>query len=119
LCRWHLLFVGSIEPLNSENTDMKFLPPSIGYDPRGIVETEARAFAQRPLKLQGLRLAVLDNAKMKARKLLEYTTEHLNEEFQFSEINYYVKRGYSYTAEPEMLAQIAAANDVVVTAIGD
>ena len=63
--------------------------------------------------------AVLDNAKMKAGKLLTYTAEILNEEFAFSQVNTYVKRGFSYTATPEMIEQIAAGNDLVITAIGD
>ena len=90
-----------------------------GYDPRGVVVVEARKLSARLSGMQGLRLGVLDNAKMKAGKLLTYTTEILNEEFRFAEINHYVKRGFSYTADPEMITQIAAANDVVITAIGD
>ena len=56
---------------------------------------------------------------MKAGKLLTYTTEILNEKFAFSQVNTYVKRGFSYTATPEMIEQIAFGNDVVITAIGD
>jgi len=98
---------------------MDFRTPLYGYDPRGIVEAEPRPMAARPGDLRGLRLAVLDNAKMKAGRLLTYTAEILNEEFAFSQVNTYVKRGFSYTATPEMIEQIAAGNDVVITAIGD
>ncbi len=93
--------------------------PLYGYDPRGVVEAEPRALSPRVADLRGVRLGVLDNAKMKAGKLLGYTTEILNEEFAFSEINRYVKRGFSYTADPAMIAAIAKENDVVITAIGD
>jgi hypothetical protein len=98
---------------------MDFRAPLYGYDPRGIVEAEPRALSPRLGDLRGLRLGVLDNAKMKAGKLLTYTTEILNEEFGFTQVNTYVKRGFSYTATPEMIEQIAAGNDVVITAIGD
>jgi len=98
---------------------MTFASPLYGYDPRGVVVAEARAIAPRAADLHGLRLAVLDNAKMKAGKLLAYTTEILDEEFKFASINHYVKRGFSYTADPDMIRDIAAANDVVITAIGD
>lgn len=98
---------------------MTFAPPLYGYDPRGVVEAEPRALSPRAADLHGLRLGVLDNAKMKAGKLLAYTTEILNEEFGFAQVNHYVKRGFSYTAEPEMIRAIAASNDVVITAIGD
>ena len=98
---------------------MDFRTPLYGYDPRGIVEAEPRALAPRLTEMRGLRMAVLDNAKMKAGKLLTYTAEILNEEFAFSQVNTYVKRGFSYTATPEMIEQIAAGNDLVITAIGD
>lgn len=98
---------------------MDYRLPIYGYDPRGVVEAEARALAPRVADLRGLRLGVLDNAKMKAGRLLTYTTEILHEQFAFAQVNRYVKRGFSFTAEPEMLASIAAANDVVITAIGD
>ena len=84
-----------------------------------VIEVLDEALAPRVPSLHGIRLAVLDNAKMKAGKLLAYTTEILNEEYGFSQVNHYVKRGFSYTATPEMIEQIAASNDVVITAIGD
>lgn len=98
---------------------MSTYAPAYGYDPRGVVVAEARKLSSRKADLHGLRLGVLDNAKMKSGKLLAYTAEILNEEFGFVEINKYVKRGFSYTADPEMITKIAAANDVVITAIGD
>ena len=98
---------------------MSFSAPVYGYDPRGVVVAEARKLSARMTNLHGLRLGVLDNAKMKAGKLLTYTTEILNQEFGFSQVNHYVKRGFSFTADPSMITQIAAANDVVITAIGD
>jgi hypothetical protein len=98
---------------------MDFRPPLYGYDPRGLVEAEPRSLSPRLGDLRGLRLGVLDNAKMKAGRLLTYTAGILNDEFAFSQVNTYVKRGFSYTATPEMIEQIAAGNDVVITAIGD
>jgi hypothetical protein len=98
---------------------MSYAIPLYGYDPRGIVQAEARPLAPRVPDLRNLRLGVLDNAKMKAGKLLTYTADILNEEFAFAQVNTFVKRGFSYTADPEMIAQIAASSDVVITAIGD
>lgn len=98
---------------------MNIAPSLYGYDPRGVVVAEARELSPRVADLRGLRLGVLDNAKMKAGKLLAYTSEILNGEFAFTAINHYVKRGFSYTADAAMITRIAAANDVVITAIGD
>ncbi len=98
---------------------MSYAPPLHGYDPRGIVAAVERPLAPRLADLRGIRLAVLDNAKMKAGKLLDYTTQILRDEYGFSQVNVYVKRGFSYNATPEMIADIAANNDAVITAIGD
>lgn len=98
---------------------MTYESPKYGFDPRGSIETEKLSLAPRVAALHGLRVGVLDNAKMKARKLLDGATAILDAEYGFAELNYYLKEGFSYSATPEMVAEIAAANDVVITAIGD
>ena len=89
------------------------------YDPRGIVETEAMTTAARVKKLEGLRLGLLDNTKWNANKLLRGVREKLVEKHGFSAVNYYRKESFSLNAKPELVAEIAANNDIVVTAIGD
>ena len=37
----------------------------------------------------------------------------------FSAVNYYKKESFSLNATPELLAEIAANNDIIITAIGD
>jgi hypothetical protein len=98
---------------------MTNVTPMYGYDPRGSVEAEKRSLAPRITSLSGLRVGVLDNAKMKARKLLDGATAILDAEYGFARRNYYLKEGFSYSASPEMIAEMAADNDVVITAIGD
>lgn len=98
---------------------MNYSAPRYGYDPRGSVLAEDLSRAPRVSSLAGLRVGVLDNAKMKARRLLDGTTDILLEEYDFAALNYYLKEGFSYSATPEMIAEIAANNDVVITAIGD
>jgi hypothetical protein len=46
-------------------------------------------------------------------------SDRLSTRFAFAEINYYRKESFSKVAAPELLAEIAARNDIVVTAIGD
>ena len=89
------------------------------YDPRGIVEAESRAIAPRPASLDGLRLAVLDNTKWNANKLLRHSMARLGDEIGFAAVNYYRKESFSRLAAPELVRQITANNDVVLTAIGD
>ena len=89
------------------------------YDPRGIVYTELSPVAPRKVTLNGLRLAVLDNTKWNANKLLRGSVQLLDKKYGFAQINYYRKENFSKNAAPELISQIAANNDLVLTAIGD
>ena len=89
------------------------------YDPRGIVEVAPLATAPRVKKLQGLRLGLLDNTKWNANKLLRGVRERLAQKHGFGAVNYYRKESFSLSATPALLAEIASANDIVITAIGD
>ena len=89
------------------------------YDPRGVVEAQALATASRVKKLESLRLGLLDNTKWNANKLLRGVRDQLAQKHAFSAVNYYRKAGFSLGAAPELIAEIAANNDIVVTAVGD
>jgi hypothetical protein len=89
------------------------------YDPRGIVEAAPLASAPRARKLEGLRLGFLDNTKWNANKLLRGLRERLEQKHAFEAVNYYRKDSFSSNAAPALINEIAAANDIVVTAIGD
>jgi hypothetical protein len=89
------------------------------YDPRGVVEAQVLATAPRVKKLEGLRLGLLDNTKWNGNKLLRGVRDQLAEKHAFSAVNYYRKESFSLGAAPELIAEIAANNDIVVTAIGD
>ena len=95
---------------------MKTIPV---YDPRGTVEASPLATAPRVKTLAGLRLGLLDNTKWNANKLLRGMRDRLAEKHGFGAVNYYRKESFSLAATPELLAQITAENDVVLTAIGD
>ncbi|HEX9842163.1 MAG TPA: hypothetical protein VGC20_05410 [bacterium] len=89
------------------------------YDPRGVVESEARTMAPRPRALRGLRLAVLDNTKWNAGALLRHLGAELQREHGFAAVNVYKKESFSLAATPALLARIAAHNDIALTAVGD
>ena len=90
------------------------------FNPCGIVDIDSRPMARRKAALEGLRLGVLDNSKWNANKLLRGAAAALSDQIKFSEVNYYVKtHGFSTDAPAEMIRQIAAENDIVLTAIGD
>jgi len=89
------------------------------FDPRGRVEVVRVALAPRVAALDGLRLGILDNTKWNANRLLRKTAARLGERHQFAAVNYYRKESFSKAADPALIRQIAADNDIVLTAIGD
>ena len=95
---------------------MKTIPV---YDPRGVVEATPRALAPRVKNIEGVRLALLDNTKWNANKLLRGVRERLAQKHGFSAVNYYRKQSFSLNAAPELIDEIAANNDIVLTAIAD
>lgn len=89
------------------------------YDPRGIVEADVLAAAARASSLNGKRLAILDNTKWNAGKLLRHIQDQLLADAGLAKITYYRKHSFSMNAATELLDEIAANNDLVITAIGD
>jgi hypothetical protein len=89
------------------------------YDPRGVVAATPQPISPRAEGLDGLRLAVLDNTKWNAGKLLRRTTERLAADHRLGAVTYYRKDSFSRVAAPELLDVIARDNDIVLTAIGD
>ncbi len=89
------------------------------YDPRGVVEAEAVAISARVAALDGLRLGVLDNTKWNANRLLRRVVAQLSAAHDFAAVNRYAKESFSKNALPELVDQIVAENDIVLTAIGD
>ena len=91
----------------------------IVFDPRGRVDAQRIMPASRVMALSGLRLGVLDNTKWNASRLLRRTADRLGDSHSFAAINYYRKESFSKSADPALLAAIAADNDIILTAIGD
>jgi hypothetical protein len=89
------------------------------FDPRGRVDAVQTALAPRVTALKGLRLGILDNTKWNANRLLRKTAALLEEGQGVGAVSYYKKESFSKVADPELIAEIAANNDIVLTAIGD
>jgi hypothetical protein len=89
------------------------------YDPRGVVAADQKPIAARITALDGLRLAILDNTKWNANKLLRQVRDELQVAHRFKAVSYYRKENFSRFADPKLIEQIRAENDIVVTAIGD
>lgn len=91
----------------------------IAYDPRGVVAAETVPTAPRLTALDGARLAVLDNTKWNAGKLLRRIAAKLEAENDFAAVTYYRKESFSKNAAPDLIEEIAANSDATLTAIGD
>ena len=89
------------------------------FDPRGRVDAVHRPLAPRAATLAGLRLVVLDNTKWNANRLLRKTAALLEADHGIAAVSYYRKESFSKPADPALIAEIADANDIVLTAIGD
>jgi hypothetical protein len=98
---------------------MKTEPNPVAFDPRGVVETPPLCPSPRAAGLSGRRLAVLDNTKWNAGRLLRKTVAALEEQHAFAAVNYYRKESFSKDADSALIERIAADNDIVLTAIGD
>ncbi len=80
------------------------------YDPRGDILLEKRSLSNRKNTLEGLRLAILDNSKWNANKILRGSASALSQDIKFSKVNYYVKKhGFSTDATIEMIEEIVNA----------
>ena len=89
------------------------------YDPRGLVHAPHRELAPRVASAAGLRLGVLDNTKWNGWRVLERTAAILGEQTPFASVTRYKKESFSVNAEDELIARIAAENDVALIGIGD
>ena len=98
---------------------MKNIDDLTVFDPRGRVDAERVELAPRAAALKGLRLGILDNTKWNANRLLRKTAALLEAEHGVGTVNYYKKESFSKSADPALVAAIAADNDIVLTAIGD
>lgn len=89
------------------------------YDPCGLVVAKKQRLAARVPALEGLRLSVLDNTKWNAMTLLRNTAALLQDRVRLADVRYFRKEAFSKPAADDLLRQIAAESDIVVTAIGD
>jgi hypothetical protein len=89
------------------------------YDPRGTIDAPVLHLAKRPANLRGLRVGVLDNTKWNGWKLEDRIATILVERLSLGPVRRYKKESFSRDARPELLAEIAAESDLVLTGIGD
>lgn len=89
-------------------------------DPTGMDERAADGtLAPRPGTLRGLTVGLLDNTKPNATELLAHLGAGLESRAAVGETRLYTKDYFGTPVQEDLLKQIAAECDVVVTAVGD
>ena len=89
------------------------------YDPRGNLSATVTTPAKRVNSLDNLRLAVLNNTKWNAGKLLAAVTKRLQADTRFAQVEFFKKETYTRNADPALLREIAESHDIALIAIGD
>ena len=74
---------------------------------------------QRDLKVDGIRLGVLDNSKGNADHLLKMIVEGVRAQVPLASVAFARKPYVSMAAPPETLDQLARDADVVISAMAD
>jgi hypothetical protein len=92
---------------------IKILDPTVLPDP---AET---GLAPRLPGLDGVVLGLLANGKVNADRLLDLVREGLASRYRVREVIARAKPSASRVADPEVLRELAARCDAVVTAVGD
>jgi hypothetical protein len=82
-------------------------------------EVEQMELAPRVLPDGGARLALIDNGKSNARRLLELIAGELGDRFPIAGIEAVSKKSAGAPIDPDTAAAVAARSDLVITAIGD
>lgn len=89
-------------------------------DPTGTDErADDGTLAPRPVSLAGLTVGLLDNTKPNATLLLEEIGALLVDQESVSDTRLFTKDYFGTPAADDLVASIASACDVVITAVGD
>lgn len=87
--------------------------------PEGNVASEGVGLAASPASLTGLRLAVLDNGKPGAARVMTRVAERLAERAGVSFVGVHRKRTAATPCDDALLEEIAGRADLVLTGTAD
>lgn len=87
-------------------------------EPVADEEPETSPLAPRVLELSGKRIGFLDNSKERADEILAVIEELLVERFEYAAVLRRRKETYAKHAPPELIEELAAQCELVVTAVG-
>jgi hypothetical protein len=88
-------------------------------DPTVPATPETVQMASRLPGLEGKRLGLLDNGKLKSDKFLTYVAEILQREYRLAGTMKRRKASPYFPCQPELLEELISRCDLVITGIGD
>src|SRR5215472_8713572 len=97
--------------------------PNAILDPTGSVTSKVATAtaprARRPVSLNGARVGLLINTKQNARPFLEEVGRLLTERYGVASVSQRTKLNFAVPEPEEVIKELAAATDVVITGVGD
>ena len=97
--------------------------PNAILDPTGSVKSKVATAtaprARRPASLNGARVGLLINTKQNARPFLEEVGRLLRDEYGVASVTDRTKLNFAVPEPEEVIKELAATVDVVVTGVGD
>ena len=88
-------------------------------DPTLEASTQPIAYATRPQRLEGKRIALIENTKFNSDKLLARIGDILVKEYGAASARMFRKHNASVPAHEEIVDELRATCDVMVAGIGD
>ena len=88
-------------------------------DPTTEAVAQSIAYAARPDRLEGKKVALIENTKFNSDRLLERIGDILKTEYGVAEWKMYRKHNASVPAHAEIIEEVKQSADVMVAGVGD
>ena len=88
-------------------------------DPTTGAVTQSIAYVPRPARLEGQRVALIENTKFNSDKLLQKIGDILVKEYGAAGTRMFRKRNSSVPAHEEIIEEVRKTCDVMVAGVGD
>ena len=88
-------------------------------DPVSTPKIKKLSINPRPQKVEGLKVATVDNTKPNFSIFLDRIEELLVNQYKVASVSRYRKPGRTQPVAPEMIAEIKEKCDIAITGLGD
>ena len=88
-------------------------------DPTTEAVAQSIAYAVRPDRLEGKKVALIENTKFNSDRILEKIGQILKEEYGVRDVRMFRKKNASVPAHDEIITEVKKSCDVMVAGVGD